>query len=402
VPVPRTSVLVVSHRPGEWLKPCLDSVVGQADEVIVVDNASEGAVASAVAAAAGARRVRSPVNRGFAGGVALGLEAARGELIGVLNDDAVAGDGWLASAARVLSDPEVAAVTPKVVLAGGWLELCLARDQEWTMPGEPRILGRKVRTLQLGGVDLLVAAVGGGIHGPEAGPDGQVWRWSRGSRPFYVPDRWTPRGETAPGVALVNGEEVPVGPSVRLVNHAGSYLMAHGLAGEYGLGAPDDGRFDQPREPFGFSGTAPVFRAETLARLGSFAPQYFAYNEDTDWCLRARLAGMRIAYDPEAVVEHRLSATSGGGASPWVRMLAERNAVLCLVRTAPARLARPELTRRLRLLPEDALARSILRRLPWAVSSRLAMSRRWALEPGEVWDHWVGRDSTWDLAPARA
>ena len=34
------------------------------------------------------------------------------------------------------------------------------------------------------------------------------------------------------------------------------------------------------------------------------------YLEDTDWCLRARLAGLRIVYDPTASVRHRLSATS--------------------------------------------------------------------------------------------
>ena len=130
---------------------------------------------------------------------------------------------------------------------------------------------------------------------------------------------------------------VPVRTTCRLVNHAGSYLERHGVAGEYGLGAPDDGRFDHGAERFGFSGTAPVFRAETLERLGGLEPQFFAYNEDTDWCLRARLAGLRILYDPAATVRHRLSATSQGPRSPMVRFLAQRNALLCLVRNAPSR-----------------------------------------------------------------
>ena len=36
------SVVVVSYRPGDWLLSCLKSVVGQADEVVLVDNGSEG------------------------------------------------------------------------------------------------------------------------------------------------------------------------------------------------------------------------------------------------------------------------------------------------------------------------------------------------------------------------
>src|SRR5436190_1625234 len=66
-----TSVVVVSHQPGQWLAQCLSSVVEQADEVVVVDNGSPGRLASKAAAAVGARAVRSEFNRGFADGVNL-------------------------------------------------------------------------------------------------------------------------------------------------------------------------------------------------------------------------------------------------------------------------------------------------------------------------------------------
>ncbi|HYT38035.1 MAG TPA: glycosyltransferase, partial [Acidimicrobiia bacterium] len=59
-----TSVVVVCHQPGEWLAQCLASVLGQADEVFVVDNGSEDGVASRVAVEAGAGAVRSPTNGG--------------------------------------------------------------------------------------------------------------------------------------------------------------------------------------------------------------------------------------------------------------------------------------------------------------------------------------------------
>jgi GT2 family glycosyltransferase len=388
------SVVVVSYRPGDWLQKCLESIVGQAGEVVVVDNASDGAAASSIARQAGARPIRRDRNLGFAGGVAVALPELGGDVVAVLNDDAVAGPGWLDSAARILDDPDVGAVTPKVVLQGRYREVRL-EGEEWFAPGDRRPLGRQLRSISAAGTEVLARAVGAGLHDFETGPDGSTWRWTRPGQPFYVPVL----DEEAE--VSVDGEPVGAGPAVRVLNHAGSFLRRHGIAGEHGFGAPDDGRFDQPRETFGFSGTAPVFRAETLQRIGAFAPRFFAYNEDTDWCLRARLTGLRIAYDPAATVTHRLSATSGGTAAEKVRHLSQRNALLCLVRNAPFSVARPELAWRLRRLPGDPVARELLAALPWAVATRAAMARRRGRDPAEVWAYWAERDSSWDTSPAR-
>jgi GT2 family glycosyltransferase len=338
-------------------------------------------------------------NRGFAGGFDAGLHEARGDLIAVLNDDATADPLWLGAAAAVLADPGIAAVTPKVVLSGLFREVVLD-DDPWQGPGDPRILGRQLRSVTAGGVEVLSSIVGGGIHTLERGlVDGDrdaAWRWTAGRAPFYVPVPDRAVDETV----LVNGDPIGPGPLVRILNHAGSYLRDHGVAGEYGLGAPDDGRFDWPAERFGFSATAPVFRAETLRRIGGFAPAFFAYNEDTDWCLRARLAGLRVVYDPTATVTHRLSATSGGAAEAFVRNLAQRNALLCLVRNAPWPVARRHVMAHLRSGPGAGVRRAVLRRLPWAVATRLAMQRLWRESPRSIWDQWAEADTRWDVSPA--
>ena len=172
------------------------------------------------------------------------------------------------------------------------------------------------------------------------------------------------------------------------------------MAGEYGLGAPDDGRFDHPAERFGFSATAPVMRAGTFDRLGAMAPQFFAYNEDTDWCLRARLAGMKILYEPSATVRHRLSATSGGASSPMVRFLAQRNALLCLVRNAPWGVARDVLWRRLHEDHGPDLRRAVLSQLPAALAARARMQRLRTMSRRAVWERWAGADAAWDDSPA--
>src|SRR5205823_4662347 len=106
--------VVVAYRPNEWLGPCLEAVAEQTDELIVVDNASPGGTIARTARAAGARVVRTASNLGLAGGVNVGLRHARGDVIAMLNDDAIAGKGWLPAAAAVLDDPDVAAVCPKL------------------------------------------------------------------------------------------------------------------------------------------------------------------------------------------------------------------------------------------------------------------------------------------------
>jgi GT2 family glycosyltransferase len=378
------------------------SALPQAVEVVVVDNGSAGEEASAVASPLGALVVRSEVNLGFAGGVDLGLRHARGELVALLNDDAVAGPGWIDAARDALSDPGVAAVTPKVVLDGEFGEIILD-DDTWRAPGDARPLGRQLRSVTVGGIDVLEELRGAGVYDTErAVVDGQEtqWRWTSGRRPIYVPLAG-PAGATGADKVMVDGETVAVRARCQLVNHAGSFLEYHGVAGEYGLNAPDDGRFDEPAERFGFSGTAPVFRAETLRRLGGLAPQFFAYNEDTDWCLRARLAGYRIVYDPGATVRHRLSSTSLGPKSPLVRFLVQRNALLCLVRNAPVDVARHFLWLRMHENPSTELRRSVLTKLPWALASRVAMRRLWTTTPRAVWDRWAGADRTWDDSPLR-
>jgi GT2 family glycosyltransferase len=415
---PGSSVVVVSYRPGTWLAPCISSALEEADEVVVVDNGSPDHEATAVATPLGARVVRSSANLGFAGGVELGLRHAGGSVIGLLNDDAVAGPGWIDAARAALEDRSVAAVTPKVVLDGVYGEVVLD-DEPWQAPGDARSLGRQLRSVTVGDADVFDDVRGGGVYDVEHGvADGAParWRWTSGRRPFYVPlsdpavsgsagcdSAVTDPAVTVPAATVpavtVNGEPVEVRATCRLLNHAGSYLEPHGVAGEYGLGAPDDGRFDQAAERFGFSGTAPVFRADTLRRIGGFAPQFFAYNEDTDWCLRARLAGLRILYDPTASVRHRLSATSEGPRSPMVRFLAQRNALLCLVRNAPLDIAREIVWRRLHEDHGPELRKAVLAKLPWALVSRARMRTLRVTTPRLIWDRWAGADTSWDDGP---
>jgi glycosyltransferase involved in cell wall biosynthesis len=177
-----TSVVVVSYRPGNWLTTCLTSVLPQASEVVVVDNGSQDSAVTALAAPLGVRVVRADTNLGFAGGVHLALQHTRGDVVGVLNDDAEASPNWLDAARRVFSDPTVAAVTPKVLLHGTFAEL-MVDDDPWFAPDDARPLGRQIESVTVDGVEVIEQLRGGGVHATEHAPtnDGPArWRWTSG------------------------------------------------------------------------------------------------------------------------------------------------------------------------------------------------------------------------------
>jgi GT2 family glycosyltransferase len=60
------------------------------------------------------------------------------------------------------------------------------------------------------------------------------------------------------------------------------------------------------------SGCALFVRREAMLAIGGFDPRYFMYEEDVEWCLRARSLGYAIRYLPAALVLHRAQGGSKG------------------------------------------------------------------------------------------
>jgi GT2 family glycosyltransferase len=364
--------------------------VGEADEVVLVDNGSPGGRVGAVGRRLGAVVETLPKNRGFAAGVNAGLRRARGGVVALLNDDAVAGAEWLASAAAVLEDPSVAAVGPKILLLWRFVEIRLDTEPRFA-PGDPRPLGRAIYRVQVDGVDVpLGGLMGSGVHRLEQRVDRdgtRQWRWTSGSGPIFVPVREDGKG----AAAAVDGEPVRVERVVDLVANAGSYLSTNGHGGDYGFGAPDDGAFDVPAERFATTGAAMAARAETFARVGGFAESYFAYYEDLDWCWRSRLAGLRCFYDPTCAVRHVGGATTGGPSSDRVRYLAARNRMQTLARNAPLAVVSSQL-RSSADRPTSGMILPIVKRVSLGLMERRRLSRGWSTSPHKVWAAWAGRD----------
>ena len=118
-----------------------------------------------------------------------------------------------------------------------------------------------------------------------------------------------------------------------LLDSAGMQVYLDGSSKQRGHAAPADGFADREEVLFP-SGCAALYRAELFRDLGGFDPDFFLYCEDTDLGLRARRAGWRCLYVPEAVVYHRYSH-SAGRASAAKAYYVERNRLYTVIKNFP-------------------------------------------------------------------
>jgi O-antigen biosynthesis protein len=111
-PPARASVVVCTHNGERWLRDCLDAVLrlDYSDyEVIVVDDGSTDCTAEIAEEFAGVRLI-STANGGLSSARNVGLEAASGEVVAYLDDDARPDPSWLTHLVRALDASTHAAV----------------------------------------------------------------------------------------------------------------------------------------------------------------------------------------------------------------------------------------------------------------------------------------------------
>jgi len=134
----KASIVIPAWNGREYLGLCLSSVLAEtlpAAQVIVVDNASTDGSADWMAENyPQVQIIRNDRNLGFAGGCNVGLRAARGDVLVLLNQDVIVRPGWLAALASAFADEQVGIAGGKLLEpdgrtlshAGGYLEWPLA------------------------------------------------------------------------------------------------------------------------------------------------------------------------------------------------------------------------------------------------------------------------------------
>ena len=139
--------------------------------------------------------------------------------------------------------------------------------------------------------------------------------------------------EQAPDAGMV-ASKMLFAHNPTIINSAGIAVDTAGIAWDWRGGELDDPAEHGVTEIFGPCGGAGLYARRMMLQLGGFDEDFFAYLEDVDLAWRARLAGWRCLYQPQARILHVHSATLGD-ASPMKRFLLGRNKVWTLIKNLP-------------------------------------------------------------------
>lgn len=117
-------------------------------------------------------------------------------------------------------------------------------------------------------------------------------------------------GESASDIGVVTPKYVyPDGT----LSEAGAIIWRDGTGVNYGRhGDPQRPAYNYRRETDYGSAAALLVRADLFSELGGYDERYMPmYYEDADLCFRMRERGLRVMYEPEAVVMHVEGGTAG-------------------------------------------------------------------------------------------
>jgi len=130
------SIVILSYNVRELLLACLKSIFEQTRdlnfEVIVVDNAStDGSAAAVRQQFPQIRVIANPTNSGFSGGNNIGMLAAKGRAVMILNSDTeIRGNVFQELFQALFSDARLGAVGPRLVYPDGRLQHYAARRRQ--------------------------------------------------------------------------------------------------------------------------------------------------------------------------------------------------------------------------------------------------------------------------------
>ena len=120
----------------------------------------------------------------------------------------------------------------------------------------------------------------------------------------------------------------------RRIDKTGHLIYPDGQNRGRGSGEWDTGQYDRIEEVLWPDGCAAMYRREMLDQIGGFDEDFFAYADDAELGLRARIAGWKCLYMPAARVLHHRGATLGVRSERRL-VLIERNRVLLAAKLFP-------------------------------------------------------------------
>ncbi len=92
----------------------------------------------------------------------------------------------------------------------------------------------------------------------------------------------------------------------------GRYYKWFGKVREIGSGQQDKGQWDDSQFDFDYVVGASMFLKRSFVEsVGKMSDDYFLYYEEIDWAIRSKLQGWQMAFCSNAVVFHKLGASTG-------------------------------------------------------------------------------------------
>ena len=120
----------------------------------------------------------------------------------------------------------------------------------------------------------------------------------------------------------------------RRIDKVGHLIFPDGQNRGRGTGEWDHGQYDRQEDVLWPDGCAAMYRKKMLDAIGGFDEDFFAYGDDAELGLRARIAGWRAVYTPAAVVRHHRGSTLGRSSARRLELI-ERNRVLLACKLFP-------------------------------------------------------------------
>lgn len=118
------------------------------------------------------------------------------------------------------------------------------------------------------------------------------------------------------------------------IDKAGHLIYPDGQNRGRGSGQIDRGQFDREEDVLWPDGCAAMYRRAMLDETGGFDEDFFAYADDAELGLRARIAGWTCLYVPTAVARHHRGASLGILSSRRLELI-ERNRILLAAKLFP-------------------------------------------------------------------
>lgn len=104
----------------------------------------------------------------------------------------------------------------------------------------------------------------------------------------------------------------------------------------FGDGQVDVGKLSRGRQVEYAPTCCMMIRAKVFRAIGLMDPAYFVYWDDTDFCWRAREAGIGLWYEPSATLYHKVGGLTGGHESVFTIRYATRNKVYFVLKNLNA------------------------------------------------------------------